>query len=288
MIIYLYGADSYRRQKNIKELVNSYREKYSMLDLGHFDLSEKNREESGHQSEFLKLREFISTPSLFRDKKIAILENAFFGLSAYSVAQRNELKKFFESQLSSQNFILIISENNKPPVGFSFLISEETSPSELKFQEFEKLEGSRLKHFIKKEADEKGVNLFPKAIDFLAESFNGDNWGLVNELETLSVVKADIIDLARIKEVSDYVLAPNAGQNAYYSIMNLISNQSFSQKIRDLEILFCHQEEPAKIFNILASQTQSIKLTQKIADYDPLVKFGILDSEEVLLDLVIN
>ncbi len=288
MIIYLYGADSYRRQKNIKELVNSYREKYSMLDLGHFDLSEKNREESGHQSEFLKLREFISTPSLFRDKKIAILENAFFGLSAYSVAQRNELKKFFESQLSSQNFILIISENNKPPVGFSFLISEETSPSELKFQEFEKLEGSRLKHFIKKEADEKGVNLFPKAIDFLAESFNGDNWGLVNELEKLSLVKADIIDIDRIKEVSDYVLAPNAGQNAYYSIMNLISNQSFSQKIRDLEILFCHQEEPAKIFNILASQTQSIKLTQKIADYDPLVKFGILDSEEVLLDLVIN
>ncbi len=285
MIIYLYGLDSYRRQKKIKELVDDYSKKYSALNLGYFDFSGQNGDK---QEEFDRLREFTTTQSLFVSKKLVILENAFFKISAYSIGQRKELKEFLKVQLPLHNLVLIISEDNKPPVGFDFLINKETAASELKFQEFNKLEGERLRHFIKKEVNKREINLTSTAINFLAESFSGDSWGLVNEIEKLSLVKENIIDINKIEEISDYIMTPNVKQNAYYLIMDLISSQSFSQKIRNLEILFSNQEEPAKIFNILASQAQSVRLVQKIADYDPLVKSGRLDYEEVLLDLVIN
>lgn len=285
MVIFLYGLDSYRRQKKIKELVADYRRKYSAFDLRSFDFSIQNGDK---QEEFIKLKEFISTPSLFVSKKLGVLENAFFKISAYSTIQRKELKEFFKAQLSLRDLVLIISDDSKPPAGFEFLINAETPSPELKFQEFNRLEGGQLRHFIKKEAEERGVNLDIGAVNFLAESFNGDNLGLVNELGKLSLIKAHTVDVDKIKEVSDYIFAPNEWRNTYCSIMGVIGNQSLSRKIRNLEILFSHQEEPAKIFNILASQVQEIKLAQKMADYDPLIKFGRLDYEEALLDLVIS
>ncbi len=61
------------------------------------------------------------------------------------------------------------------------------------------------------------------------------------------------------------------------------------QKITALERLFIGQEEPVKIFNILASQNRlPIGLIQKLADYDAMVKSGRIDYEEVLLDLALQ
>ncbi len=295
MVIYLYGADSYRRQKKTKELVADYNKKYPISDLGHFNFSVQDEDK---KREFIKLQEFFSTPSLFVNKKLGILENAFFKISAYSAAQRKELKAFFKAQIPLQDSVLIISEENKPPTGFDFLINEKALSTELKFQEFKRLEYDQLKYFIKKEAGKYELNLSCQAINLLAESFNSDSWGLVNEIKKLSLIRADIIDIDKIKEVSDYVRPLVDGKNIFYSIISIINSQPFSLngqdyraligKIKNLEILFLQQEESAKIFNILASQAQSLKLAQKIADYDSLIKFGRLNYEEALLDLIIN
>lgn len=287
MIIFLYGPDSYRRQKKVKELVDDYRRKDPAFDLEYFDFSSQNQN-GENSSEFLRLREFVATPSLFRENKFGVAENIFFKISAFSVSRRKELKNFLKSQMSPQDLVLIISEDSKPPADFNFLIDKEAPLSELKFQEFENPKGAQLEHFIRKEAKERGVNLTSRAIDFLAESFNNDSWGLINELDKLSLIKSETVDTDKIKEISDYIEPMTDWRKTYYSMMDIVGNHPLSQKLRNLEILFCRQEEPAKIFNILASQIQSIKLAQKLADYDPLIKFGRLDYKEALLDLVIS
>ncbi|MEK7555577.1 MAG: hypothetical protein AAB516_02025 [Patescibacteria group bacterium] len=287
MIIFLYGPDSYRRQKKVKELVDDYRRKDAAFDLEYFDFSSQNQN-GENLSEFLRLREFVATQSLFRKNKFGVAENVFFKISAYSISRRKELKNFLKAQMSPQDLVLIISEDGKPLADFNFLIDEKAPSTELKFQEFENPKGAQLEHFIRKEAKERGVNFTPRAIGFLAESFNNDSWGLINELNKLSFIKSESVDVDKIKEISDYIEPPTDGGKIYYSIMDIVGNRSLSQKLRDLEILFCRQEEPAKIFNILASQVASLELAQKLADYDPLIKFGRIDYEEALLDLVIS
>lgn len=287
MIIFLYGPDSYRRRQKVKELVDDYRRKDKAFDLEYFDFSFQNKN-GENSNEFLRLREFVATPSLFRENKFGVVENIFFKISAYSVSRRKELKNFLKAQMSPQDLVLIISEDSKPPADFNFLIDGKALPSELKSQEFKNLEGGKLEYFIRREAKMRGVNFAPKAVDFLAESFEGDAWGLINELDKLSLLKIDVVDADKIKETSDYVQPSSEWNRIFYSIMDIVGNQPLSRKLRNLEILFCRQEEPAKIFNVLASHIQSIKLAQKIADYDPLIKFGRLDYEEALLDLVIS
>ena len=56
-----------------------------------------------------------------------------------------------------------------------------------------------------------------------------------------------------------------------------------------MEKLFIAQEEPVKIFNIMASLSRLPKeLLQEFADYDVKVKSGKLDYEEVLVDLALS
>ena len=62
-----------------------------------------------------------------------------------------------------------------------------------------------------------------------------------------------------------------------------------SRRLVDLEILFGHQEEPVKIFNILAtSYLNTVFSLQKLADYDAAIKSGKLDYEEALVDLALE
>ncbi len=61
------------------------------------------------------------------------------------------------------------------------------------------------------------------------------------------------------------------------------------EKIEALEELFFAREEPAKIFNILASRNYlSPEMLKKLADYDVAVKSGKMDYDEVLVDLALS
>src|SRR3989338_9002418 len=68
MIVYLYGADSYRRGERLRAILAEYSAKYSNLTISHFD---------GDDPELLgKLRDFGTHQSLFGDRKIGVLRGA--------------------------------------------------------------------------------------------------------------------------------------------------------------------------------------------------------------------
>ena len=154
-------------------------------------------------------------------------------------------------------------------------------------EEFPNFEAEKLRFFIQKEAKERKAILTPGTVNFLAEVYKNDSWGLVNELDKISLISpispVDIIDL---KKIGDY----NYESPDIFAFINAVSrNWSLARRMNTLEKLFISQEEPVKIFNIFASLNWLPRqIIKKLADCDIMVKSGKMDYEEVLVDLALS
>jgi DNA polymerase III delta subunit len=265
MIIFLYGPDSYRRKKRLDEIAGEYKKKHSSFSREYFDLSEEGK--------FEKLREFARQMLIFDSGKLAVLKNVFD-------CEDKRLKDFLKRFIADKSVTLIISEDKSAPAGLRPLLSKAFLA-----EKFEELGGEKLRAFLEKEAQTRGVNLSPKAAYFLADSFKGDVQGAINEIEKISLAfPGKTAETSDLFAVGEYRQFPNI-----FSFINSISSgSSVSGKITALEEIFLSQEEPAKIFNIIsAGKRLSPEMLDRLADYDIAVKSGKLEYEEVLVDLAL-
>lgn len=268
MIIFLYGPDSYRRQKKLNEIVNEYKQKHSDISLVYFDIEE--------EGVFEKLKDFTDQMSIFGNKKMAVLKNI-------SKIEHNVIKEFLKQRFDLENLTILISESVVPE-GFENLLKKA-----FLIEKFDELNVEKLKFFGQKELQNRGVLISLPALDFLAQNFKGDTWGFMNELEKLILWKAQKnseISLLDVKNIGDYSYeAPNI----FSFINSVIRNLPLKQKIVNLEKLLLGQEEPMKVFNFMASSRYLSKdLIKKIAECDILVKSGKIDYEDVFLDIALN
>jgi DNA polymerase III delta subunit len=271
MIIFLYGPDSYRRREKLKEIVAQYRKDHQSV--GFFDFKTKDSDD-----EFDKLREFCASHSLFENVKLAVVENI---LADFAVSDDKKNQKsatvFLKSNLENKELTVLISESKAPPQAFDLLLKKPVLS-----QEFKHFSADQFEFFIKKEAEMRGLKLTADALTFLAENFKEDSWGVINELEKLSLFNEKNFNSRRLREVVDYN-RPIHSNEFFNQIKNLLWSRSFEQRLVNLEFLL-HGSEPAKIFNFLASfSTNSLELTRKFADYDIAVKSGKMEYEEALM-----
>lgn len=276
MIIFLYGADSYRRRQKLKEIIEEYRQRGADNRRFDFNDSESEAAHGEPREEFMRIKEFVSNNSIFGDKKTAVIENIF------SYENSKSAIKILKDNLESNDLILIVSEEKKPTKDFNFLLKKPVL-----FQEFKILESAQFEFFIKKEAEKRSLNLSARAIGFLAEIFKGDSWAMINELEKLSLISPENLEVDKLKEIIDYG-QPIAQQKFFYAVNGILRNSSMEQKLVNLEILLSYQEEPAKIFNFLASLANTPLIIRKMADYDVAIKSGKMDYEEALVDFVLG
>ncbi len=224
--------------------------------------------------EFSRLKEFSRQLMIFDNKKLAILKNAL-------AIDIKDLREFLKKYLNDENLTI--------------LVSEEIVPAELKslakkaflLEKFDQLEEDKWLFFIQKEAKQRNISFTSQAINFLALAFENDGWGLINELDKISLVNAKApLDIKDLRKISYY----NYESPGIFDFINTVfKNFSLPQKIIELEKLFIINEEPVKIFNIMASlKWLSRDLIKKLADYDVMVKSGKIDYEEVLLSLALS
>lgn len=273
MIIFLYGPDDYRRLGKKKELVAEFVKKRSDLGLLAFDVLA-----AGWQDRF---EEFAKSQSLFETGKLAILENAF-ELEAPALAKL--LKPFATAEKGAANaaITILLSERDKPVKALDFLLKKPAIS-----QKFEKLAGAEWFAFLADEAKRLGVPLSVPAAQFLATVYEGDSWALATELQKLSSwragatgAKKKLIERADL-DAFDLEAAPN-----YWMLLNGLKSQDPRTRLATLEKLLAMGDQPAKIFNILASQWK--EKTAQMAEFDFAIKSGKLDYEEALLDLAIS
>jgi len=264
MIIFLYGPDNYRRHQKSKEIIEEYKKRHPNFVLQFFNLE--------GEDEFLRLQEFNQNRSFFEEIKMAVLENVFATIE-------KGVGDFLKSSIEQKDLILLLSENNLPPKEFKFLLEKPVQS-----QKFPNFSASQLKIFISKETKKRNINLTDEAVQFLINAFPRDTWSLITELDKLALIQKTNLDAADLRKRADIDLPHNI-----FSFINNLNSKYLAKNLASLEMLFFYREEPAKIFNLLASSKRKTKdLTEKLAHYDVLVKLGKLDYEEVLLDLTLN
>ncbi|MEK7612021.1 MAG: hypothetical protein AAB407_01645 [Patescibacteria group bacterium] len=246
MLIHLYGPDAYQRSQKERQIVATYEKKY-----GHaperFVLSEKN--------DYARLLSFLESQSLFSPKGFAIVSEV-----------EPENAKLIKTLVANESKTLLIIAEKKLSKEFAFLLKDPVQS-----QEFPELKGTELSSFIRKEAKKQNVEVSDAQVASLALLCGSDTWGIVHELEKLSLGGA----------------TPNgeAGKD-FFPLIQGFMRGTLGSRLSSLEWLL-QNNDPVAIFNVstsLATPIQKIRM----ANYDVAIKSGKLEYEEALLDLILR
>ncbi|EKD23981.1 MAG: hypothetical protein ACD_81C00135G0007 [uncultured bacterium] len=276
MITFLHGADTYRREQRLRELTKAYQKKYAVFSINPFDFDD--------ESEVLRFKDFCSQQTMFENKKLALIDNAF------SIKGDDTAQHILKSALANESVIVFISEftdetNSRPrdrvtvPRDLLFLLNKPAMA-----ETFDPLSDAKLAFFIATEAKKRSILISPEAADFLVFALRRDTQLIMNELEKVALYFNDAKrELSRqdVELLIDYLESPDI-----FAFTNAVSKQGpIASRLAPLERLFINQEEPAKIFNIFAkNQYIDLATVRMLADYDILVKSGKLDYETALVD----
>src|SRR3989338_3213953 len=170
MLIFLYGTDTYRSQKKLKEIISRYKEIHkSGLNFQIYDASE---------TDFAVFKSAIETISMFAEKKLIVLKNAMSYKDASEKLMAWEGRKRLED---SKDVICVFWEKE---------IDKKSSPAKWlvknsKCQEFEELTGVKLRNWALSEAKGRGVSMDSASVFTLINLTGGNLWALEKEISKL-------------------------------------------------------------------------------------------------------
>lgn len=185
MIIFIYGADTYRSRQKLNELKDKF---VTEIDINSQSLVVLN----GATTTLKEIGEKISTGSLFVKKRMIVLEDIFDNKSEKLFADLTAfLKKRDEAAKSDEDNIIIFRDgdlNNKDKKLkkdaqklFTFLLAQKY------VQEFKTLSGATLSDFIKDEVKKLERQIETPAINTLIARTNSDLWRISSEIHKLAM-----------------------------------------------------------------------------------------------------
>jgi DNA polymerase-3 subunit delta len=179
MIIFLHGEDAFRSNEKLAEIKNKFLEKNKEgVSLSVFDFAEKD----WNTGEIIMN---ISSGGLFTSKKLAIIKNILAGKKEFS---DDIFEKFLKAEVKKDksDLILIFWESGKTKKGSKLY---KLLKKIAKCQEFELLEGAKLRNWIIGKFKERDVSISPAAVDQLVVFVGNDLNLLSREIEKLAIYK---------------------------------------------------------------------------------------------------
>lgn len=234
MILFLYGVDTFRSQRNVEKFVSSFKEK---TESGLFSYVRFNFEES----DFQMLKNEIQTISMFQQKKCIIVENIFEA----SKEKRDLLEEFLESEgekLRDDKLVIVLLWE-KGSIKKNINLFKYIEKYSYKSNEFEALEGDSLVSFISQEVRALGGVISKEAVLRLIKCHGSDLWAQENEIKKLvaykkgELIKSEDVEALVVKKVEENIfqfaqaLAENDKKMAYSIIKNRLQAQESPQKI---------------------------------------------------------
>lgn len=185
MIIFLYGADTYRSQQKLNDLKNKF---IAEIDINSQSLVVLN----GATATLKEINEKISTGSLFVKKRMIVIEDIFENKSDKLFGDlENFLKKRDETAKSDEDNIIIFRDGDLNSKDrklkkdaqklFAYLLSQKYT------QEFKQLSNLQLIDFVKKETAKLDRKIETAAATILINRTNSDLWRLATELHKLAM-----------------------------------------------------------------------------------------------------
>lgn len=266
MIIYLYGPDSYRRNKKLRELTENYRKKNKEPDILAVDLEE-------NPDDWVKVKDFLGQSSLFTRSKLCIVKNGG------RIEEKGWKKTVRRALATETKTFLIFSDREKPLAAFGFLLKPPVQS-----QYFEELAEKKLDAFLKIEARARNLTFTPDAFRVLTEyvcSGSERSWRAVQALEKISLAKFPQPVLSRNLES---IFEIGKHKKVYDVTARMLHEQNPQKKLELLENLFLQKEADDYIFNSLAFQAREKTNILRLAELDIAVKSGKLEPEQALAD----
>jgi len=249
MIFFLYGKESFLSLRKLKEIKESYEKNNPMkLNLKHFNLKETNFEE---------FRDAFQTKSIFKEKKLFLLKNAF--------ANQEFKKNFLKSKIDfsgSENIIVFFEEevSQKDPL-FVFLKKEARS------QEFKPLKGKSLEAWVKNELTRYGAETEPGVARLLIELSNNDLWRLANEIRKLinyknisfpKPNKAEKKPRIKIAKSDVELLVHSEAEENIFKTINSIALKQKQKAIAQIHRHLKKGDSPLYLFSMIAFQFRKL------------------------------
>lgn len=234
MIILLHGEDTYRSKRKLFEIIEEHKKKHkSGLNLRCIDA--KN-------IDFEDLRNEMLGASMFKEKKLIILLNAF---------SNNKLKEDLISRgnifADSDNVLLLFEDQAVPEKEKMYGFIEKHA----KIQESNILKGKQLKDWVLAEFKAKGGKIDDEALLTVIDFVQGDLWAMTNEITKLinyapnGVKKKDVLLLVRPK------LETN--------IFDTIDAIATKDKKKAVDLLKAHIEKGDSVIFLLAMIASQIR-----------------------------
>lgn len=195
MLIICSGPDTYRARTSARELADVFREK--------FDPSGKSVERIDSSQGINEILNKLGATSLFSSKKFIRTDDLLKKIAANDVTK-------LDSRLASDNdqTVLVTVEENPP----SKMLTDKFKLSKIHKYDFPKLQGDDFRKWVREKSVRIGLN--PQIADKVAESFYGDSWAAINELEKQSANPQPILGVngeENVFRIIDNAIAGNIG-----------------------------------------------------------------------------
>ena len=244
MIYFIYGPDTFRARQKLKEIIGAYQKKHpSGLNLRYFEENAKMEEFNG---EFWQ-------QSMFKEKKLLVLKNIF--------SNKDFVQKFIKDykKISEGQNILIVFQEEK--VLKSDPLFKELAKS-TKVQEFDFLDGLKLKNWIKKEIEDIGGKADAAFVEKLADFAGNNTWKLSNEIQKLvSYRKKEPLQLKDI----ELLVKPEIESDIFKSI-DALAQRNKKEAINLFKRHLEQGEHPLYLLKMINYQLRNLLVIKEMMD----------------------
>jgi len=255
MIIFLYGEDEFRPQRKLAEIKQKFLEKNGPDAMsGLFDFSEKD----------WNLRELIlslSSGGLFSNKKLAIVKNILLAKNDF---ENDNFEKFLkdEAKKDKSDLIIVFFESSRPKKSEKlFKLLQKIA----KCQEFELLEGVKLKNWVIGEIREIGrgdIAISSQAVEKLI-IFVGNNLNLLSrEIEKLVSYK----DKGEITEKDIDLLVKSKIDTDIFKTIDALSHGDKKTAVKFLHDHLESGEDPFYLLSMYFFQFRNLLKVKPLAE----------------------
>jgi DNA polymerase-3 subunit delta len=169
MLIFLYGADTFRSRAQMKKMIDKFKKDRDPQGYNTISLDTKKTED---QNKIIS--EILAAPFL-AERRMVVVENLL--VSKQKELLKSLIKRIEENTLPETNVVLFWEDGEEfkdkdAKLLFDRLLKEKYT------QRFEELKGVKLSAWIDNEVKERGGKIDRVAVQYLVDNINGDMWRL--------------------------------------------------------------------------------------------------------------
>jgi len=253
MLIFLYGEDDFGSSEKLRQIKENFVKNNSEAISVVFDLAENGEN-------FNQIKNTVNAGGLFSGRKIIVVKNIFVSLKAEEQVNWLEFLKEKKELSDSKNseIIFVFWEKGTPRKNnklFKFLLANS------KKEEFNKLQGERLRSWIEEKFSKNKLKVSVKATEKLMAYTEGNSWKINNEIKKLVSYKKEG------GSVEEDDMEKMVGFGAEANIFETIEALSLGNKKRALRLLHNQLQQGDDPFYILSMYVYQFRNLLKIADF---------------------